>query len=239
MFYEGFWSFSLRRGLAIWLPLVVVMGLGLALVAVSRDLGDEFSFTSPEDAWWGRSQSLRVTQVAQVLQARLPSEYRQLAPELALHIVRICRKLDFEPAFALALMETESGFRPDVVSPAGAIGLMQLMPMTAAPLARKLKVSYAAYGGIRPALRNPFFNVRLGLHYMSQLRRRYAGMSPYWWMAAYNLGPTRLDTLRARGADFKPIVTVTYYRKLRRRLSYFRHLNLARRGTDGGRPGRV
>jgi soluble lytic murein transglycosylase-like protein len=132
-------------------------------------------------------------------------------------------------AFVLAILEVESGFRPTAVSPVGAVGLLQLMPRTAGPLARELKLSYARYGGIRQALRDPYFNLTLGLNYLSQLRERYEGLSPYWFLAAYNMGPTRLNRLRAQ-TDFRPVATVTYYRRIRRKMAYYRHFDPARGG---------
>src|SRR5689334_899889 len=116
MHYEGFTKLFLRL-------LVVITVLGSSLVAVSRDLGDEFSFSSPDGPWWSRRASMRQGQVEAVLLARLPETERAQADSLSRQIVRLCQKLDFEPAFVLALMDVESGFRPQAVSPVGAVGL--------------------------------------------------------------------------------------------------------------------
>jgi len=54
----------------------------------------------------------------------------------------------------------ESGLDPEAVSPAGALGVMQLMPGTAADMARKLSISKAVYV--------PHVNIRMGIAYDRQ-----------------------------------------------------------------------
>ena len=47
------------------------------------------------------------------------------------HVREAARRHRLDEALLMALIEVESGFRADALSPAGAIGLMQLMPQTA------------------------------------------------------------------------------------------------------------
>ena len=76
------------------------------------------------------------------------------------------------------VMEAESGFRQDAVSPKGAIGLMQLMPGTAQAL------------GANPA--DPVQNVDAGARYLRDLLQKYDGL--LWHaLAAYNAGPAAVD----------------------------------------------
>jgi len=49
---------------------------------------------------------------------------------------------DFDPMFAAGLIRQESTFQADAVSPANAIGLMQVLPKTGKLLARQLRVRY-------------------------------------------------------------------------------------------------
>ncbi len=124
-----------------------------------------------------------------------------------------------DPAYVLSVIQIESSFRSSVVSPVGAVGLMQLMPATARYVAprhgihRKITVS---------DLRDPFLNLSLGVAYLRELRDRYAGLSAYYPLAAYNLGPARLDQLRAR-PGFKPTQTWKYYQAIMRGVNDWRH----------------
>ncbi len=93
-----------------------------------------------------------------------------------------------DPAMILAIMRTESLFMANAHSPAGAIGLMQLMPATARRVARDL-------GEARPGiadLETPATNLRLGTHYLDQMLDRF-DRQPALAMAAYNAGPHRVD----------------------------------------------
>lgn len=83
-----------------------------------------------------------------------------------------------DPSLALAVLDAESRGRPDARSPAGAIGLMQLMPGTAADL------------GVNPA--DPAENVRGGVDYLAMLNRRYGG-DRRRMLAAYNWGMGNVD----------------------------------------------
>ncbi len=90
------------------------------------------------------------------------------------------------PELALAIARRESEFNPLVISPAGARGLMQLMPGTAREMADKLEVAYD------PAelVNDPVTNARLGAAYLAQLGDRFDG-NIVLVSAAYNAGPTR------------------------------------------------
>ncbi|MGE5545348.1 MAG: lytic transglycosylase domain-containing protein [Solirubrobacterales bacterium] len=90
-----------------------------------------------------------------------------------------------EKALVLALIRQESGFMPEVVSPVGARGLMQLMPSTAEKVAKALKVKFSP-----KKLDDPNFNVRLGSAYLSDLLSDFEG-SYILALASYNAGPSR------------------------------------------------
>lgn len=138
---------------------------------------------------------------------------RDLPRRLAHHLYKLCVKHRMDPAFVLSVIQVESSFRADAVSSAGAVGLMQLMPGTARRLAaRHVTVK---------ALQDPFLNLELGVTYLRDLRARYAGLSPYYALAAYNLGPHRLDTLRAK-PTFKPEKTLRYYEEIMRGVADWR-----------------
>jgi soluble lytic murein transglycosylase-like protein len=83
-------------------------------------------------------------------------------------------KYHLPPTLVRAVMAAESGFQVDAVSPKGAIGLMQLMPDTAALL------------GADP--HDPAQNVDAGVRYLRDLLQRYDGHL-FHALAAYNAGP--------------------------------------------------
>lgn len=87
------------------------------------------------------------------------------------------RKYQVPAAFVKSIIAAESHFSPDVVSPKGAVGLMQLMPETARQL------------GADPAV--PEQNVDAGTNYLSSLLRRYSKRKTQLrdTIAAYNAGP--------------------------------------------------
>jgi soluble lytic murein transglycosylase len=98
-----------------------------------------------------------------------------------------------EPALAAALVKQESNFTADAVSPAGARGLMQLMP----DVGRSLWTARdaAAHGAWSPArLFEPEVNITLG---MRHLRAALSGWPhPAYALAAYNAGASRVRRWR-------------------------------------------
>lgn len=105
--------------------------------------------------------------------------------------------LQVDPALALAIARRESEFNPVVVSPAGALGLMQLMPRTGEAMARDLGVS-----GFRTArlLSEPNLNARLGSEYLSQQIKDF-GDNIVLVSSAYNAGPSRARAWSERFGD--------------------------------------
>jgi soluble lytic murein transglycosylase len=90
-----------------------------------------------------------------------------------------------EPAFVLAITRQESDFDPKTRSGVGARGMMQLMPSTAAIVARRMGVSYSS-----SQLDDPDYNMRLGAQFLGQLVDRFSG-SYVMAAAGYNAGPGR------------------------------------------------
>jgi soluble lytic murein transglycosylase len=90
-----------------------------------------------------------------------------------------------EPALVLAITRQESGFDPSVRSGVGARGMMQLMPTTAAIVARRMGMDFS------PArLDDPDYNMRLGSSFLGQLVNQFSG-SYIMAVAGYNAGPNR------------------------------------------------
>jgi soluble lytic murein transglycosylase-like protein/Tfp pilus assembly protein PilF len=106
----------------------------------------------------------------------------------------------------VALMRQESLFDPDARSPAGARGLMQLLPETAERIAREIG---------RPSvgdLYEPQTNVALGVAYLDRLVRRYGG-DTLKAIAAYNGGENAVAKWEGRFGDLEPdefVESITY-----------------------------
>jgi soluble lytic murein transglycosylase len=83
-----------------------------------------------------------------------------------------------------ALMREESALDPRALSPAGAVGLTQLMPATAQQVARRAGMGKLGKNGLAEASTN----IRLGSRYLGELIRRFDGQVPLG-VAAYNAGP--------------------------------------------------
>ncbi|MCV6614706.1 MAG: transglycosylase SLT domain-containing protein [Cellvibrionaceae bacterium] len=114
------------------------------------------------------------------LEMRFPLAYNR-------ELRKAAKATNIEPTLLYAIARQESAFAADARSPAGAMGLMQLMPATAKQTARKIGVKYR-----RKDLYKPHSNIRLGSSYLNQLLRRFNGNRALA-AAAYNAGPHRVD----------------------------------------------
>lgn len=94
------------------------------------------------------------------------------------------------------LMRAESAFNPSVKSPAGALGLMQLMPATA-------KMTAKEKGKFNPQkLLEPEYNIMLGTRHFKDLLKSYDGDALYS-IAAYNAGSGAVDRWRNNFKNLK------------------------------------
>ena len=93
----------------------------------------------------------------------------------------VSRKHQVPAAMIRGVIAAESAFQPEALSPKGAVGLMQLMPSTAAEL------------GANPHV--PEQNVEAGAKYLGQLLKRYSKKRDRLEcaLAAYNAGPGNVD----------------------------------------------
>lgn len=125
---------------------------------------------------------------------------RTVAPErppspqtgLRAAIQTAARATGLSPEFLEAVARTESNLDPHAVSPAGAIGVMQLMPATAASL------------GVDP--RDPAQNIMGGARYLRTQLDRFDGAIDLA-LAAYNAGSGRV----ARSGGAPPIPETRAY----------------------------
>jgi soluble lytic murein transglycosylase len=107
-------------------------------------------------------------------------------------IEREARRNNVDPFLVAGLIRQESGFNASARSPAGALGLMQIMPATGTSLARELGIS-----GFRTGrLTEPELNLRMGTRYLATMLGRYGGRTGDA-LVAYNAGPTRMARWRS------------------------------------------
>ena len=101
-------------------------------------------------------------------------------PKLSPHdlVTRAAQRAGLPPAIVHSVARAESAYRPDALSAKGAIGLMQLMPGTAAEL--------------NADPNDPAQNADAGARYLRQLLEKYDGVVSRA-VAAYNAGPGAVD----------------------------------------------
>jgi len=117
--------------------------------------------------------SFGVTKVSTITPSpRRPSQYDDLIAEHA-------SRQSLNPDFVRAVIQAESAFNPFARSPKGAMGLMQLMPATAA--------EYNVLNAYNPAE-----NIRAGVAYLKSLMTRFND-DVSLALAAYNAGPKAVE----------------------------------------------
>jgi soluble lytic murein transglycosylase-like protein len=95
-----------------------------------------------------------------------------------------------DSALIFAISRQESGFRPDVASHAGAVGMMQVLPSTAKYIVRSIDTDIATIDLSRLQLKDADTNVRLGAAYIEMLMKEPSvNGSMIHTIASYNAGP--------------------------------------------------
>lgn len=103
------------------------------------------------------------------------------------------RETGIDALLLFAVIERESRFDVRARSDAGALGLMQVRPVTARSVADRRGWRWRG----AEQLYDPRFNVRVGSAYLAQLQARFEHWSLA--LAAYHAGPSRLRRRLARG----------------------------------------
>lgn len=114
------------------------------------------------------------------LKLRFPVDY-------SMQIKKNAAKRDLDAAIVFGLIRQESVFDKNVRSPAGARGLMQIMPRTGQQIAKDLKERWRS----KNILFDPDVNVKYGTFYYKKLLDRFDGHFALA-TAAYNAGPSRV-----------------------------------------------
>jgi soluble lytic murein transglycosylase len=116
-------------------------------------------------------------------------------------ISRESKSLGLGADWIRSLIRQESSFRADAKSSSGALGVMQLLPMTGQELAHDFKIKNFS---LPDGLVDPDLNIRLGSNYLSRMIHNFSGNVPLA-LAAYNAGPTRLRRWLSARKDLTPL----------------------------------
>ncbi len=122
-----------------------------------------------------------------------PSSVRRWGPLIA----EASQRFGVSQSIIVSVIRAESGGRTTlhgrpITSRAGAMGLMQLMPATAADVAKRLREPPSP-------LSDPAYNMRLGTAYLAGLLDRFGALPPA--LAGYNAGPGRTREWLAASGD--------------------------------------
>lgn len=176
-----------------WLHAGLIVALVLA--AAAAYLGGRAHGTLAQQDEDRAQAALEQQLIALVVERNPQATIRDFAdfPRALLEVSRAAR-LDFR--IVLAVVDKESGFRPDAVGKDGEIGLMQLLPSTAEMVAKRLGVDFeppvagrnGAYLSLG-SLADPRLNIRLGTTYLRWQIDRYGFNATA--LRAYNRHPDR------------------------------------------------
>jgi soluble lytic murein transglycosylase len=133
--------------------------------------------------WHGKSVYLSNSESLQLnnqLSLRFPLAYQNT-------VKLYSKQYAVPPEFVYAIIRQESSFREDVVSSAGARGLMQVMPRTASLVSKMSKIPYSDQNQLFLSQKN----INIGIAYLQQLAKRFSN-HPILIAAAYNAGPRQV-----------------------------------------------
>jgi len=118
-----------------------------------------------------------------------PSAHRALGALL----VRLSEHYGYDPILILAVIMTESSFNPHSRSHKGALGLMQIRPLTGESLAIETDRPWSG----AQTLFDPYLNISLGVRYLAKLQKQFGSLETA--LTAYNYGPARVQGFIERG----------------------------------------
>jgi soluble lytic murein transglycosylase len=133
---------------------------------------------------------------------RFPIEFATLAEAQA-------RNRNLDLAWVMGVMRSESAMAVDALSPAGARGLMQIMPNTAKTLAKRHSFSYTGHQQLMQAQDN----IEFGTAYLRDLLDRFDGNQALV-SGAYNAGPHVVDRWMDKRQTNDPAIwveTIPYF----------------------------
>lgn len=119
-----------------------------------------------------------------------------------------------DPMLVLAVIDVESKFQYRAISPAGARGIMQILPYVGKSLVEKIGLPQLSQANaFRPEiLDDPVLNIKLGVYYLHDLKKSFRTLTHT--LTAYNMGPTetknRLDNEMELSPEYATLVLAAY-----------------------------
>lgn len=157
-----------------------------------QSLGSKYEFLASIDRLERKEAISRVHYLSETIKSLKSQKFK--ATPLALSIVSESRSANYDPILVTSIMLHESSFNPKARSHVGALGLMQLMPATARYIADRDSISWKGVS----SLKNPEYNIKLGVAYLKYLERQFNGNIRHV-LIAYNWGPGNLRKALRRG----------------------------------------
>jgi soluble lytic murein transglycosylase-like protein len=199
--------FRITVMLATWIVAIIIAQPATADIYTYLDeSGVRHISNIPDDPRYrllGRSDGRSALKTS--LRTPADQSFRVRRDRLSRTIERVSRALDLDPGLIKAVIQAESAFDPDAVSHAGAVGLMQLMPATAARYGVKNR-------------RDPVQNLVGGARYLRDLLDEFKNLKLA--LAAYNAGE---EAVRRYGYQIPPYQeTQTYVKRVERFYANYR-----------------
>lgn len=155
---------------------------GKKLIEEYQEFQDYNRLSSLSHSLWQRQGAPSITSNTRSLWENM---YPQAFKE---DVIKWSKEFAIAPGFIWGIMRAESQYRPWVISPVGALGLMQVMPFTGKKVADQLGEK-----NFDPnTLKTPSVAIRFGAKYMEKLSRNFQNSVPLM-AAAYNAGPHRVQ----------------------------------------------
>lgn len=136
--------------------------------------------------------------IAALLVDRAPNMHAVDRARVAGAIEAAHRTHRVDPLLVLAVIQQESRFVVNARGRGNSIGLMQVRPFVAADVARRHNIPWAG----EKTLFDPAANVQIGACYLGEMLEMYH--DPALAIAAYNMGPYRVQRLVAQGRNPRP-----------------------------------
>jgi hypothetical protein len=158
---------------------------------------ENYSFDDVENSFSGDVDFSTIQKISRdvfedLLNEGVPAGFRGPFKKVCRNSLEIAEKHQIDPFWLLAIMWTESGYRPKAVSRKGAEGLMQIMPGTSKDIVKKFMK------GRSHKMNQTAKNIEMGALYLKHLLQIFEGNYVHA-TAAYNMGPFNVSKRLRKG----------------------------------------